>query len=556
MRVPLHEEEGYSVEAIPTVKNQVQYVFYQREKIISKLIGKKPIELTATTQVAKQIKSLADPSERLNKKALKEVLQQILQILQEDYETTLLVEQRILEEQEMEEKSALEIRLTDAEKKLQELEHPLLWIGSVIDWLTAGERQNILLCFLAYSSQVILHNPISVIALGEAGSGKSHVEQVAMSLIPKEFIINEKKITEATLFRRAETNPHFYDGKIVNYGDMGGLHDHDFMDEAKNIMKELQSDGYVCKPLLVPSAEGGWETKDLELFGNPCLTYTTVPNHEFDEQELSRSIFITPRTDNRQEFHRRNICLEFKGKTYANLNKITAESESIKYMVYHLRLLFEDVEIINPYAQTVINFLNNSKYYKRDYPKYNNLLKVITALNYYKKEVVEMDGRKIIYTSAEDVQLFLTLLDSYRVSINENLSPKATEILEELSKNAHEWFNAGEGQLELSVGFTVNEYLDKTQIGLNKRSIQNYFGELNRSGFIKVVSKMGNTNVWELTSKYNPINLSEELKISDEIKEIIRFELGDETLEFLEKDKINENVDIMNHDENVPKPLW
>ncbi len=104
-------------------------------------------------------------------------------------------------------------------------------------------------------------------------------------------MITKDKITEAALFNRAKTDKYFYGGKIVNYGDMGGNNDHDFMEESKNLMKELQSDGFLNKPLNIPDGEGGWEVKDLELVGRPCLTYTTVPNHYFDDQEMSSYCF-------------------------------------------------------------------------------------------------------------------------------------------------------------------------------------------------------------------------------------------------------------------------
>ena len=63
------------------------------------------------------------------------------------------------------------------------------------------------------------------------------------------------------------------------------------------------------------------------------------------------------------------------------------ESEQIQYMVYLLRDIMSDTVIINTYVDVVIGFLINSEYYKRDFPKYNNLLKVITAFNYYHKTV-------------------------------------------------------------------------------------------------------------------------------------------------------------------------
>ena len=192
-----------------------------------------------------------------------------------------------------------------------------------------------------YAGQVVLRNPVSVICLAEASSGKSHIQETALRLIPKRFVVNEKKITESALFNRAKTDKYFYDGKIVNYGDMGGNNDHDFMEESKNLMKELQSDGFLNKPLNIPDGEGGWEVKDLELVGKPCLTYTTVPNHYFDDQEMSRSIFITPRMDNQNIFNKRNSALEFKhGKSYKILKHYEKEAELVPYMLLHLKEVF------------------------------------------------------------------------------------------------------------------------------------------------------------------------------------------------------------------------
>lgn len=102
---------------------------------------------------------------------------------------------------------------------------------------------------LPYAGQVILKNPVSMICLGEASSGKSHIQETALRLIPERFIVNEKKITEAALFNRAKKDRYFYGDKIVNYGDMGSANDHEFMEESKNLMKELQSDGFLIKQL-------------------------------------------------------------------------------------------------------------------------------------------------------------------------------------------------------------------------------------------------------------------------------------------------------------------
>ena len=557
--LPLNDKEGYHVEVTPAPKNQCTYTFYQNKTEIKRITNKQPIELTSTTSVWKQIKELVDPNSFLSPEGLRNTIdKEILPTLQNNYSTIVLANQELVQEELRDKQTSLKEKIDKAEEKLQGLDNPLLWIGSIVEWLTAGERNNILLCFLAYCSQVILKNPISVIALGEAGSGKSHIEEVAMSLIPSEFIVNEKNITQAALFRRAEQSEYFYDGKIVNYGDMGGSNDQNFMEESKNIMKELQSEGFVSKPVAVKT-DGAWETRELNLIGKPCLTYTTVPNYQFDEQELSRSILITPRTDNKKEFNRRNRALEFQGKSYGYMMKMIKESEQIQYMVYFLRDIMRDTIIINPYVDVVIGFLKNSEYYKRDFPKYNNLLKVITAFNYFHKTIYEKeDGMKVLYVSAEDVQLFLTLLSKYELSISENLSLHATDIIKELMELEKQQPYGDDGQptLDANATWTINDFMEHTKLNLAKRSVQNYFKELNSRGFVRVVEKKNNANVYELTGAFSMNLLEETLTLSNSVKETIAYELGDELLTILEDDKPVKGLSIMDHDDNVRSPNW
>ncbi|MBP5422129.1 MAG: hypothetical protein J6Y78_06800, partial [Paludibacteraceae bacterium] len=386
----------------------------------------------------------------------------------------------------------------------------------------------------------------------------SHIEEVAMSLNPSEFIVNEKNITQAALFRRAEESEYFYDGKIVNYGDMGGSNDQDFMEESKNIMKELQSEGFVSKPVAT-KVDGAWETRELNLIGKPCLTYTTVPNYQFDEQELSRSIIITPRIDNKKEFNKRNRALEFHGKSYQYMEKMSKESEQIQYMIYLLRDLMKDTIIINPYVDVINDFLNNSEYYKRDFPKYNNLLKVISAFNYYNKTLYEKeDGTKILYTSAVDVQLFISLLAKYELSISENLSLHATAIINELMDLETRTPIGEDGQptLDVSANWTINDFMEHTKLNLTKRSIQNYFKELNSRGFIRIVERKGNAYVYELTGKFTADTVEEKFALSRRIKKTISYELGEELLTILEEDKPIPDLSIMDHDDNVKRPNW
>ena len=537
--------------------DKVTYVFKNRYgNKIGEYVNKPPATLSPQSNVARQCKQIMNRKGKTDPKMLNSQFEELKQLLQLNYENELSsIEQEIADRKQAEKEKDI-IKSKEAITKLQSLDYPLIYIGSIVEWFTAGERNNILYAFTVYAGQVILKNPVSVICLGEASSGKSHIQETALRLIPEKFIVNEKKITEAALFNRAKKDEYFYDGKIVNYGDMGGINDHDFMEESKNLMKELQSDGFLNKPLSIPDGEGGWEVRDLKLMGRPCLTYTTVPNHNFDEQEMSRSIFITPRMDNKEIFNHRNRLLEFKhGRSYNTLKKYEKDAELVPYMLLHLKEIFEDTVIINPYVYFVINFLKDSAFYKRDFDKFNGILKTITALNYYNHEVQDINGKNVILTNIADVQQFMSLLKPYKESISANLAPKAVEVLNDIRNNIDEW-RMNDNREVLDTGITTNQYFQLQNLGLSKNSVKKYMYQLANQGFLEKTSRFGNSNVYDL-AKSEVTCINYDLKHIDEsVYEDIWHEIGEWVVDIMKEDKFVEGLSIMNFDSEVEKPSW
>lgn len=537
--------------------DKVTYVFKNKYgNKIGEYENRSPATLSSRSNVARQLKQIINPKGDMKPNKFNNQFTELKQLLQLHYENELLIiEQEIADKKQAEnEKDA--VKLKEAITKLQSLDYPLIYIGSIVEWFTAGERNNILYAFTVYAGQVVLGSPVSVICLGEAISGKSHIQETALRLIPNQYIVNEKKITEAALFNRAKKDEYFYDGKIVNYGDMGGINDHDFMEESKNLMKELQSDGFLNKPLSIPDGEGGWDVRDLKLKGRPCLTYTTIPNHNFDEQEMSRSIFITPRMDNKEIFNLRNTALEFKhGKSYKILKQYESDAELVPYMLLHLNEVFKDIVIINPYVYFVINFLKNSNFYKRDFDKFNGILKTITALNYYNHEVYDIDGERVILTNIADVQQFMSLLKPYRESISANLAPKAVEVLNDIRNNINDWMEQDDSEA-LNLGITTNQYFSLQNLGLSKDSVKKYIYELANKGFLQVTDQSGKSNVYDLT-KSEVSYINDDLKhIDDTVHQIICREVGEWVVDIMMEDKFVEDLSIMNFDDEVKKPPW
>lgn len=472
----------------------------------------------------------------------KRQLQKIVLALEGEAETEAV---RIEQERELESRK----KIHAAKKELKKIPDPILYVGTIIDWLTAGERINTLLCFIAGCSQIILKKPISVIGYGESASGKTHVESVALSLLPEQYIVIEKQVSPAALFNRAKIDEYFYDGKIVVYGDMGGEKDKDNQQEAFDLMKELQSDGKISKPVSVKDDSNNWVTEDLILYGNPCLWYTTIPT-DIDSQELSRAIVFTPRMDNQTIFNKRGRALSFKkGRTYSLFENVKTKADNVPYMVEHLRQEMKDYIIINPFFDVITEILAQSKYYKRDTEKYVALLDTITALNFYQNEkYVFEDGTKAVITSKDDVHLLLSLLEPYKTSIAFNIKPKSAEIYSELTSEVSggvtfaDRIKFAEDREEWAAGFTSREYFEKSKIDLSLRSVQRYISDLYQAGLLTVKDRQNNTNLYDVVEH----DLKETLNEIDydSIADRTEWELGEEIAQIIRDDVETEDLNI------------
>ena len=523
------------------------YSFYNKDgDLIFESKGEKPAAITPHKTLAKSFKRLLNPMGVLKSNEVSMEYFKLVQKLQKKHDE--LYAEHIMHQMEEQGRKEHELlmRKNAAKELLLSMDQPLVYIGSLLDWMTAGERLNTLLCFVAYCSQVILKNPISVIGLGESSSGKTFVSKTALNLIPEKFISYEKMITPAAIFNRSKEDPHYYEGKICVYGDMGGDNDQELQSDSKAIMKELQTEGYLNKPISIKEGDT-WVTKNLELFGKPALTYTTVPNYVFEDQELSRSIIFTPRTDNKHCFISRQEFLEFTvGVTYKNYTKYESEVNKIKDIVLYLRDVLEEYDIINPHFRVVSEILSKSKYYKRDIGKYNDLLKVITALNFNNNLKYETeDGKKLLFTSNTDVQLFLSLISPYLDNIRENISPKASEILKSIKKMLVEdgYYN----------GITTADF-QEVHSELSKRSVQIYFRELNAAGLIKIVGKENRFNLYDVT----PLASTKHNTSRKDSADFIRRELGDDVADLLSTEIVDESVElsVMDQHESISKPPW
>jgi len=469
--------DGYALELDATEKN-TYYQFITDEGKKGKRFPSKddPRSLGKTSKPGKEIwNHIQEPGIDVEKK-----FEQILILIGDLREEILDAKNQCVEDVENMAESVRNDRIAEGYDELGCTDNPLLWIANEMDWFGADERLNIMYAWLAFCSQVILKEPISVIGIGEGGSGKTHVIEAGLSNIPEEFIIVIKQATEAALLAFADEDPYYFDGKIVNIGDMGGRDDHDEAQNFKNAMKELQTDAYYSRIKQVPDHENQYVNKLYELHGKPCITYTNVPGHDYDDQEISRSLFIKPQTNNDREVEIFKQLHRQKNTLFSRQIEEHEESKRIiQNMVYALRDRMHDVSIYNPFGGFMSNFLAGSAYKKRDTDKFDGILRVITAINGYDRPIFEYQGGKVLFTTVEDIKIFIDILQKYWQSIISNLTPGAIDLYEVIEDT----YNGLE-----DVEFTVQKVVKLPGHSLKKRAVQKYMSELNGAGVLSVLS--------------------------------------------------------------------
>lgn len=553
---------GYKVKLSLTKKpTQICYHFINKDNIEYFVkVAELPNSISNRNPIYKELKVAISPDSpnKLKSEEVRKVLITLQQMV------SALQGQKDIQQGHEDNQKAFERRkkLKEAEDFLKKLDNPLLYVGSICDWLSAGERVNEVICFVAGCSQIILRNPISVIGYGESSSGKTYIEQVALSLLPSEFIVEEKQVSPSALFNRSKLDTAFYKDKIVSYGDMGGQNDRENLQDTLELMKELQTEGKLIKPVSVKGEDGNWTVEELKLEGNPALWYTTIPSY-IDSQETSRAIIFSPRTDNRDIFHKRGKAISLKmGKTYKKYKDIETLAELIPFMVLHLREVMEDYIVINPYYDVISQMLEHSKFYKRDSEKYFNMLNTITAINFYNNTKYTFnDGQKAVITSKNDVILFLSMLEGYMGSISVNIKPKAVEIYKELQANINTWksYNGadadGYDNRGFEVGITTSDFFERTEMEFSGvRSVQQYFKDLYNAGLLRKVGHKNRAVLYDIND-LRTIEVMKDIDI-ESIVENVELELGYDIAKIIESDTIDETLKITNQHELVDDALW
>lgn len=269
----------------------------------------------------------------------------------------------------------------------------LEYLCQIVKGLGVGDGLGIVKAYLTFLQTILGLKGTNVIAIGEQSSGKTHMIEQALDMIPQRFI-HRGILTKSAFFK--EHNGMNLDGHIFYLGDLGGVGDDEQTIAFRDVLKQLSTDGEV-KRMITEEGESITE----KVTGNPSICYTTVKDAIINEQEKSRSHILIPPAVSPLQLMVYDTIMESKGEFTSELNRIEEDKRSVCGLTYHLLNTVEYIELFNPYMYVVENFFHNMVDFNRKIKEFNNLLKIVCVLSdaYTIEHDIYVDRNDDNYTS-------------------------------------------------------------------------------------------------------------------------------------------------------------
>ena len=261
----------------------------------------------------------------------------------------------------------------------------LEYLCQIAKGLGVGDGLGIVKAYLTFLQTILGLKGTNLIVIGEQASGKTHMIEQALDMLPQET--THKGILTKSAFFKEFKNQNL-DGHIFYLGDLGGVKDDEVTIEFRDVLKQLSTDGQVSRMI---TEEGVAITETVT--GHPSICYTTVNDVIINEQEKSRSYIIMPPPVPSSKLMIFDDVMEAKGEFAPEWNRIQEDKQSVCGLTNHLLNTIDSVELYNPYSHVVGEFFKGMDNFNRKIKEFRTLLKIICILS---------DGKRIEHDMYKD----------------------------------------------------------------------------------------------------------------------------------------------------------
>ncbi len=236
-----------------------------------------------------------------------------------------------------------------------------------------GEDTNKLVGYLACVSRK-LDKPLGVVIQSSSAAGKSSLMEAILQLMPEEEKVQYSAMTGQSLFYMGETNLKH---KILAIAEEEGA------SQASYALKLLQSEGEVTIASTgKDDSTGDLVTKDYRVEG-PTQLFMTTTAIDVDEELMNRCLVLSV-----DESQAQTEAIHAQQRYGESLQGVFAKAMKNTLIEQHqnAQRLLKTYPVVNPYAEQ-LTFLSDKTRTRRDHTKYLTLIKTITLLHQYQREI-------------------------------------------------------------------------------------------------------------------------------------------------------------------------
>jgi DNA primase catalytic core len=236
-----------------------------------------------------------------------------------------------------------------------------------------GEETNRLIGYLVMTSRK-MDDPLALLILSGSGAGKSHLQDIILSLCPGEELIKLTSLTGQALFYKGEDSLRH---KVLAVEEEAGA------SEAHYAIRNLIS----AKKLVIESTIKNALTGKLETQVNtvhgPTAVFQTTTNPQTDAETRSRFILVS--VDESAGQTRAILEAQRHSHTLDGLRR-KRQREAILRRHHAFQRLLKPVVVVNPF-EPFLSYAEDRLAVRRDNPKYLHLILAVTFLHQLQRPV-------------------------------------------------------------------------------------------------------------------------------------------------------------------------
>ncbi|MBI2318591.1 MAG: hypothetical protein HYU75_16755, partial [Betaproteobacteria bacterium] len=279
-----------------------------------------------------------------------------------------------------------------------------------------GESVPVLLDYLGLTSRK-LDDPLAIHILSSSGAGKSFLLDVMLSMCPPEDLIKVTSLSDKALFYKGENSLKH---KVLAIEEVAGALGARYAIRSLISEKILKSETTIKNPLT-----GKMEVQVSVVYGAPSVFETTT---DPDTDEETRSRFIIQTVDESAAQTRAILEAQRNSHTAEGWERKLARA-AILARHHAFQRLLRPLRVIDPF-EPLLGYGDDRLLFRRDHPKYLNLILVIAFLFQMQRPVKTSPtlGEHIEVTLADIALANELALELFGHSLDD-LSPPSRELL-------------------------------------------------------------------------------------------------------------------------------